>query len=37
MKERKVMKLVPYDEMVELGYVPDKQKRQIYNESLLAG
>ena len=36
-KERQVMKLVPYDEMVELGYVPDKRKRPIYNESLLAG
>ena len=36
-KERQVMKLVPYDEMVELGMVPDKRKRPIYNESLLAG
>ena len=36
-KERQVMKLVKYDDMVELGYVRDKHKTPIYNESLLSG
>ena len=37
MKERQVMKLEKFDEIVELGYVPNKRKKPIYNESLLAG
>ena len=36
-KEKQVMRVETFDEMVELGYVRDKRKKPIYNESLLAG
>ena len=37
MKEKQVMRVETFDEMVELGYVRDKRKKPIYNESLLSG
>ena len=36
-KEKQVMRVETFDEMVELGYVWDKRKKPIYNESLLSG